>query len=174
MTRLVIPELPAFDRFRNPIPLWLEEAHSEANDHRLLISDLGCGYCIYCGDPAEAGDHLVPEPMSGPIYRVLVPIVPACTPCNSILGAFPSPIVRSRSAFIAHRLMIRHKVNYETWAWLEGPELMDIPDDVWVPWTNLTHRLDRLLAGGVLHAFRSGVHCLPDPMLRYRPERYVR
>lgn len=172
MTRFVIPELPRFHRLRNPIPLWLDNAHNEARDHKLLIAELGCDYCIYCGDPAEAGDHLVPEPVSGPIYRALVPIVPACTSCNSILGAFPSPIVRSRADFISHRLLIKYKITYETWAWLEDEAALVLPDEEWDFWSHLlTGRLGRLMAGGVLHSVRRREAPLPN--MNSRMERYV-
>ena len=42
--------------------------------------------CVYCGDPADSEDHIIPTALTGQAQRKYVLTVPACRQCNSAIS----------------------------------------------------------------------------------------
>lgn len=42
--------------------------------------------CVYCGDPADTSDHLIPTALTGKERRRYVLTVPSCLQCNSAIS----------------------------------------------------------------------------------------
>lgn len=59
--------------------------------------------CVYCGETQDAMDHLIPRNYSGEADRLLVPVVPSCTECNSTLGDKYIPDVQDRRSYVQNR-----------------------------------------------------------------------
>lgn len=56
------------------------------------------GMCIYCGEPSDTRDHLLPITVTGKAQRKHVLTVPACRQCNSLIGdAFAWSITERRA-----------------------------------------------------------------------------
>lgn len=71
------------------------------------------GVCIYCGDPANTKDHLLPRTITGDARRQMIAVVPSCAWCNSAIGAFPDCNVTARRALAHKRLRAKkHKILY--------------------------------------------------------------
>lgn len=60
--------------------------------------------CVYCGEPSEHADHLVPLPWTGAATRRFVPTVPACGDCNLRINDALEPTVAGRCAIVADSL----------------------------------------------------------------------
>lgn len=69
--------------------------------HSPVKIDYPPGVCVYCGDPADTVDHLLPRPWTGDAVRARVAVVPACGDCNNRINDHPSPDVTTRRR-IAH------------------------------------------------------------------------
>lgn len=87
--------------------------------------------CVYCGEPAECGDHLFPvAAMQGRCKdnlppSVLLVVVPACTECNGIAHARVFNSLEEKRSYIQWRL--RRKYNelssWKDWSKEEFAEL---------------------------------------------------
>ena len=65
--------------------------------------------CIYCGQPANTRDHLIPRTMTGEAWRTVVLTVPACKECNNLLGPAPLVTITERRAFVHAKLRKRYR-----------------------------------------------------------------
>lgn len=119
--------------------------------------------CIYCGDDRDALDHLVPKPWTGKVARAFVPTVPACTDCNSRLGAALLFTVTERAELVATKL--RRK-----WARkLERPDLTGSEIDEFQGMLKQSVLADQAARGGVRRRLAvldaGGAPSVPDWML---------
>lgn len=59
--------------------------------------------CVYCGDPAQTGDH-VPPLAAAHLFSedARFRIVPVCAECNEVLGTWPGVCLRARAAFLGY------------------------------------------------------------------------
>lgn len=90
------------------LPPWLVRARRER--HRLdpWITETRGLVCTYCGETANANDHLISICFSGPSWRKYVPTVPACQECNSTLSDCMAVTAKERSAVIHRRLRAKN------------------------------------------------------------------
>src|SRR5262245_2617575 len=75
--------------------------------------------CTYCGETATALDHVIPRIYAEMTYSInsdrglllknFGKKVPACTECNSLLGAAPLLSVSARRAEVHRRLRVKYK-----------------------------------------------------------------
>jgi len=72
--------------------------------------------CIYCGEPANSKDHVLPKSRYELNYQEGLYIVPCCSSCNSIAGRTPFRNIREKQSFI--RLGIRKRIQ---WLMIEEP-----------------------------------------------------
>ena len=77
--------------------------------------------CTYCGDPADARDHVIPQVMgflqSDEYFNL---VVPTCTSCNSHAGYNLFATVAERRRFIQKQIAKKHKKLLDTPDWTEG------------------------------------------------------
>ncbi len=78
-------------------------------------------YCYYCGMPASAVDHVIPQSLlrmydriaDPEIYDALVRrrrlTVPCCHECNCLLGATIQKTIQKRKQYLKERLRRRYK-----------------------------------------------------------------
>jgi hypothetical protein len=74
--------------------LCLQVNHMEIHGPKKL--DYSPYECVYCGEPAEDRDHLLPEPATGKALRALVLTVPACHECNAFISDLPTANITKR------------------------------------------------------------------------------
>jgi hypothetical protein len=73
---------------------------------------------VYCGDPADTVDHLLPRSWTGDGYaRSVVETVPSCKQCNSILGDRCGPDIDERRAYVQERLAAKYANEIKTIDW---------------------------------------------------------
>lgn len=64
--------------------------------------------CVYCGEPADELDHLLPASWTGTAQRRAVPTVPSCSECNKILSDRLDPEVTDRRDYVHSQLRIKY------------------------------------------------------------------
>ncbi|WP_419923561.1 hypothetical protein [Candidatus Poriferisocius sp.] len=100
----------------------------------LLTSDVWT--CVYCGDPAEEWDHVVPAS-----WTDLIPsrasnaedrVVQSCKWCNRTLSDLALFTIPKRAEYLAIRLYKKHKrlLNGPRWFGEDDPDFWDLKNHV--------------------------------------------
>lgn len=81
--------------------------------HLKVVRPARLGYtpniCVYCGQPAETRDHLLPRNVTGDAWRRTVLTVPACAECNSLIGDILLESITARRAYVHERIRARNR-----------------------------------------------------------------
>lgn len=72
--------------------------------------------CVYCGDPAEVRDHVIPYTYNYTAKRThhahqykAKECVPSCRECNYVLNKHFIPTIAGRAAYLADKLVRRYR-----------------------------------------------------------------
>lgn len=87
-------------------PLCIESTHLLIRRPQRL--EYPYAICVYCGQAAWTKDHLLPVGATGVALRRHVLTVPACSECNTLIGASYAPSITERRAIAKAKLRKKH------------------------------------------------------------------
>ena len=84
-------------------------------------------YCVYCNEPSQSGDHIVPVTtlMAPRGYTSLKDTLPCCLDCNSRLGSYYLAGFKDRCHLLYEKLLVLYKQYAHLPDWTED-ELSDL------------------------------------------------
>jgi hypothetical protein len=78
------------------------------------------GVCTYCGFVADTIDHLLPRAFTGDALRLLIPTVPACNECNTLIGDTFCVEIQERRSIVHDKIQRRYRTVLKTASFTSG------------------------------------------------------